>query len=647
MMAAFKLPVLLAATLLSSSAVFSQTAPAPQTAPSASPAISSNTDIKDSQQPAIDPDILSKAYKLLQRGYALLDSNQLDQAAEAFQQALQTAPDSHVARVQLALVQVRLQNWPAALPNLKKATDEEPENQRLRFELAHAYENTGDLENAQQEYGLLATSPSEYHAEAQSALLALAPKRVNSLLADGKKALSSGDQPAARNDFERALALDPRNAAIITQLGNVDLAQGDAAAALKRFEAAQRLAPDDASITSAIRVARSRLEPAQPASSPAVARSSQPAPRPQPSFRPAQPGAQPTPITAVRQPARDDAQDLSVGPASHVYFDVTAQPTYDTRFSEGIADLRAHVHIAPSGGPVNFYFGTSMIRDFGANSDTRTAGTLSAAKTLVAARADGDDRKKGDSNATPIPIPIPIPNPAPAPAPQPQPAPDPAPAPAPIVPVSNPVVAPSPTVGASLSAGLQPAIFSDNVVLTGGGFEIHPQGSHVRFAAEANLARNFVPELRGRSIEPDFRAVLAYSREWLGFGLLTLGRIKRDWMFSDLDASAGYYSRYEHDGIGYIQARDGFEVVHTQSMRLAPYVTARLVKDTKRDFFNNTAEAGAGVELRPAPGAGVAFRVEYSYGHYYGSTAQVNPYEPHYHSLRFLMSFGHRFSSGE
>src|SRR5205823_3712802 len=120
-----------------------------------------------------------------------------------------------------------------------------------------------------------------------------------------------------------------------------------------------------------------------------------------------------------------------------------------------------------------------------------------------------------------------------------------------------------------------------------------PAGSHLRISGEANLAYNFLPELRGRSVEPDFRAVLAYSREWLGrlvgpIGLLTLGQLKRDWMFTDLDASAGFYSRYGHDGIAYLQARDGFDLVRTGSTRLAPYLVARLVKDTNGDFFNNT-----------------------------------------------------------
>ena len=112
-----------------------------------------------------------------------------------------------------------------------------------------------------------------------------------------------------------------------------------------------------------------------------------------------------------------------------------------------------------------------------------------------------------------------------------------------------------------------------------------------------------------------------------------------------MDASAGFYSRYGNNGIAYLQARDGFKIAGSETTRLAPYVTARLVKDTRSDYFNNVAEFGGGLEFHPSGEFAMAMRVEYLYGLYYGieTAALPNPYDPRYHPIRFSFTFGHRF----
>jgi hypothetical protein len=68
----------------------------------------------------------------------------------------------------------------------------------------------------------------------------------------------------------------------------------------------------------------------------------------------------------------------------------------------------------------------------------------------------------------------------------------------------------------------------------------------------------------------------------------------------------------------------------------------RLVMDSKRDFFNNVGEVGAGVEFRPTSDLNLGMRAEYLYGFYYGDTAQPNPYGPRYHTIRLVLKFDQR-----
>jgi hypothetical protein len=212
-------------------------------------------------------------------------------------------------------------------------------------------------------------------------------------------------------------------------------------------------------------------------------------------------------------------------------------------------------------------------------------------------------------------------------------------------PAPAPVPAPPPVVQVPVVFRTQPAIFSDDVILNGGGIEFHPEGSHLRLRAEANMAYNFFAADRGRTWEPDYRVVLGYDREWeraMMFGLL-----QRDSFFSELEGSAGFYSRYGNNAIGYVQIREGYRINQNPSLRIGPYVTARLVKDTNWDYYNNVAEFGGGLEIKPMRDFNVSMRTEYLYGHYFGTPEQVNPFDPAYHTLRLTFRFGYRATPGE
>ena len=198
--------------------------------------------------------------------------------------------------------------------------------------------------------------------------------------------------------------------------------------------------------------------------------------------------------------------------------------------------------------------------------------------------------------------------------------------------------------------GNLPAIFSDNVELLGVGINVRPHGWNLNLRAEANLAFNLVHSaFRRRDVEPDYRVVLSYYRRWDArlwgpIGALTLGRLQGERLFTDLDTSLGYYSRYRDNVIAYMQIRDGLRLASFGPSSLAGYMVLNLAKDTNRDFFNNVGEVGAGLEFRPAQHVNVSLRAEYLRGFYYGIEGlDPNPLRPNYNDFRLKLFFGHRF----
>jgi len=198
--------------------------------------------------------------------------------------------------------------------------------------------------------------------------------------------------------------------------------------------------------------------------------------------------------------------------------------------------------------------------------------------------------------------------------------------------------------------GNLPAVFSDNVGLLGAGVALEARRWHVSLLAEANLAFNLTrTALRNRDTEPDYRVVGYYYRRWESrfagpLGLLTAGRARGERLFTDYDASLGYYSRYDHNVIGYLQIREGLRLAGWQNSRLLGYAKFNLAKDSNRDFFNNVGEVGAGLEFRPHREVNLGLRLEYLHGIYYGIEGRdTNPFGRQYDDFRVTLLFGRRF----
>lgn len=198
--------------------------------------------------------------------------------------------------------------------------------------------------------------------------------------------------------------------------------------------------------------------------------------------------------------------------------------------------------------------------------------------------------------------------------------------------------------------GTLPAVFSDNVALLGTGISFRPRRTNLTFLAEANLAFNLTQTVsRNREVEPDYRVALYYYRRWDArlygpVGAVTLGRLHNERLFTDLDTSLGYYSRYHHNGIAYLQLREGMQLANWGTSRFYGYGKVNLAKDTNRDFFNNVGEFGAGLEFRPHANLNLGLRMEYLRGIYYGIEGKdPNPFRRQYNDFRVMLLFGRRF----
>lgn len=201
----------------------------------------------------------------------------------------------------------------------------------------------------------------------------------------------------------------------------------------------------------------------------------------------------------------------------------------------------------------------------------------------------------------------------------------------------------------SSEGGTLPIIFSDDVGLLGLGVEIQPRRSHFNLRTEANVA---IPLLNGGTYtydaRADYRAMGSYynrfeGRLWGPVGLLTFGHSRGERLFNDLNASVGFYSRYDRNGIAYLEDREGLRIGSLGRSDIFAYLKYDVVKDSNRDFYNNLAEGGPGVEFRPDRKVNLGLRVDYLRGSYFGIAREPNPYGPNYNDFRVMLTFGKRF----
>jgi tetratricopeptide (TPR) repeat protein len=189
--------------------------------------------------------------------------------------------------------------------------------------------------------------------------------------------------------------------------------------------------------------------------------------------------------------------------------------------------------------------------------------------------------------------------------------------------------------------GAYPVIFSDDYALAGGGFRFTPL---VGLTADIQfgLALNLLERPTSRFAQGDFRAVASY-----GLGLYAPVHMPNQVHlhfspFAEFYTSMGYYTRYEN-GIGYLQGKAGLRILEYMYSAADLYLRLDASIDTRRDFFNNVAEGGAGLRFIPNPWWGVALAVEWRRGLYWQSDQSGNPYDRYYSSVRLFLLFDRFF----
>jgi hypothetical protein len=187
--------------------------------------------------------------------------------------------------------------------------------------------------------------------------------------------------------------------------------------------------------------------------------------------------------------------------------------------------------------------------------------------------------------------------------------------------------------------GPLPQIFSDNAAMAGGGLFFQPYRAHYFLSGEANEAYLFKQNSTGRtSLVPDYRAIAGYFRSWSNQG----GPFK-----FEANGSVGFYSRYNHDGIAYLQPREVLDLFRVGDLRFSSFLQGNVALDTNHAFYNNTGEVVPGLDIHAKALPGASLRFQYVWGYYLDlPTNSPNPYGPTYRDLRFRLLYGRNVSLG-
>lgn len=185
-------------------------------------------------------------------------------------------------------------------------------------------------------------------------------------------------------------------------------------------------------------------------------------------------------------------------------------------------------------------------------------------------------------------------------------------------------------------AGEVPEIYSDGAASIAPGLRLQPKGWNTSLSAEWGLTVNLMrTEERPDRTQTDGRVVLSDYRYWPGPRRL----------FADSSLSAGWYGRYRDNVIGSLRVRGGLRLRAGPRSQVTLYAPVYLLKDTNRDFYNNLAEAGAGIEFQPLTTLNLSVRAEYLRGWYAGIEGRDrNPYGPRYEEIRATVAYYAHFS---
>lgn len=166
--------------------------------------------------------------KYFARGDEYFRDGKLDAAAIEFRNAVGVDPAYTEAHHQLALVYLRMRQWPSAGQELARVIDLQPENYKAREEFAKLLIAGGSLGAAQEQVDWLGKNrPTDANSHAVAADLLAA----------------QGNFPAALEEAEKAVGLDPSSAEFDWKLALIELRNGQEQSAEASFKKAIELAP--------------------------------------------------------------------------------------------------------------------------------------------------------------------------------------------------------------------------------------------------------------------------------------------------------------------------------------------------------------------------------------------------------------------
>lgn len=160
------------------------------------------------------------------------------------------------------------------------------------------------------------------------------------------------------------------------------------------------------------------------------------------------------------------------------------------------------------------------------------------------------------------------------------------------------------------SEGVNPIIFSDNAITLALGVRYRPYRSPFGLFAEQGLAYRLVKPVSDSRFVNDTR-IVAYFSDRLGAPPTQSG------LFLDTYADAGFYSRYQNNGIGFLRVRGGQRWL-SPAGSIDVYGVAKLTGDTQGVYYNRQITGGLGLVWRP-PASSAILRLEWLEGYYYGS----------------------------
>jgi protein O-GlcNAc transferase len=166
-------------------------------------------------------------------GYCHTELEQYDEAAHAFDQALQIRPNSGYARAQLGRATVMLGRYQQGIDDLNRAFRMEPklrEQYNYQVALAHAWTKLGRIQEA---------------LEAHKEQVRFHPQSADAHYGVGWALFSLESFKEAESSLRTAITLDPDHVDANDHLGRVLLALGKSKEAREQLEKSVRLKADD------------------------------------------------------------------------------------------------------------------------------------------------------------------------------------------------------------------------------------------------------------------------------------------------------------------------------------------------------------------------------------------------------------------